>query len=390
MPRRKLTQPTLKPYSDPDRPEYKWRVFYNKAGGKRTSSVFKSKQEANNFLEDKKVEAVNLGGEIAATLSDDIKRSVFESLKKLEPYGKSIDDAVDFYVDHLKATKQSRPVGELVDDFIVEMERAKKSYRYVVDLKNRLDKFVQDHRHIYANQIPPRRAQLWLNRLKVSELTRNHYRRVLSAFFAWCERQGYVQQNVISKTEKAKVQSGEIEFFAVSDLRVVLDYAASLEKKDILAMCCIGAFAGLRASECERLDWTDVQLNKGIINLSKSKTKTAARRVVDIRPTLRAWIELYFRNANGPIRQPDYVGRLREFRLSLQAGDKSTGRPPVNWPHNGLRHSYASYLLAETEKPGFVSLQLGHNDSGLLFAHYRELASREESKAYWNLLPKSK
>ena len=38
--------------------------------------------------------------------------------QKLEPFGKSIDDATDFYLKHLFAEKRSVPVEQAVDELI--------------------------------------------------------------------------------------------------------------------------------------------------------------------------------------------------------------------------------------------------------------------------------
>ena len=389
MGRRKEAKPVLRKHYDPKRPEYKFRVYFSKPDGTRTSSVFRTKQEASNFVEVKHAEVHNLGSEIAATIDDDLKRRLFNAIKVLESYGKTLEDAVTHYVEYLQATERSMPIVELYEDFLGDMERARKSDRYIADLRNRLIKFVEDFGETYASALTTRDAQAWLNRLKVGDVTRNHYRRVLSAFFAWCERQGYAQTNPIAKTTKAKAVGGECKIFTVEEMRHVLDLACQFEEKDILAMVCLGGFAGLRASEIERLRWQEVNIREGFIDLKKGKTKTAARRIVDMKPVLKQWLQKYFKGASGPIQRVNYPNRLKLFRDMLKRGDKTNNRPPIAWPHNGLRHSYASYLLAETKDPGMVSLQLGHGDAGVLFAHYREIVTIYQSKAYWNLIPKA-
>ncbi|MGZ0655629.1 tyrosine-type recombinase/integrase [Coraliomargarita sp. W4R72] len=389
MGRRKQTKPVLKEVQNKIRPEFKYRVYYLGSGGTRTSSVFKSKSEASNFYEIKLAESENLGSEVSSVISDKVKREVFEAMRRLEPYGKTISEAVEHYVQHLEATEQSRPIDELIDMFLEEMRRAGKSDRYMIDLSHRLVKFKADKGKRFASDITTREAQTWLNRLKVSDLTRNNYRRVLSAFFAWCERQSFVQTNPISKTTKTKVVGGEIEVFTIDEIKTVLKLAARSDARDLLATVCIGAFAGLRASEIERLTWEDVKIDRGIIDLKKSKTKTAARRLVEIRPILREWLA-EFKNETGAIQKKGFDRRLRAFRRKLEEGNSKSGRKPVSWPHNGLRHSFASYLLAEIKDPGAVSLQLGHNNAGVLFQHYRELITEEDAALYWSALTPQK
>lgn len=46
----------------------------------------------------------------------------------------------------------------------------------------------------------------------------------------------------------------------------------------------IGAFAGVRHEEIQRLDWQDIKLKAGIIEIRAAKAKTASRRTI---PTCR-------------------------------------------------------------------------------------------------------
>lgn len=355
--------------------------------GTRGATAFKTKDEAKNFMEVKRADAENLGIEVAGSINDDLKRRLFSCLQKLEPYDARLEDAVDYYVEHLKATRRSEPIRDLQEDFLMDLERNGRGERYVYELRNRLDHFIKDFGDAFASTVTPRMASQWISRRKIGNTSRNHYRRSLSAFFAWCERNGYVQSNPIAKVAKAKDDSSEIEIFTPDQLKTVLKVARGLEDKDILATCLIGAFAGLRAAEISRLDWSDIKIDRGLIDLKKGKAKTAARRIVEIQPNLKAWLKKYFADAEGPIQKPNFTNRLKEFRDDLKNGNKKKKRKPLAWPHNGLRHSFASYLLAANNDPGKTSLQLGHADAGVLFAHYRELVTEEDAKDYWKITP---
>jgi integrase len=59
------------------------------------------------------------------------------------------------------------------------------------------------------------------------------------------------------------------------------------------------------------------------------------------------------------------------------------------WPHNGLRHSFASYHAAEFQDGGILALELGHRDQKLIVVHYRELVRPSEAHKYWNLRPET-
>ena len=59
----------------------------------------------------------------------------------------------------------------------------------------------------------------------------------------------------------------------------------------------------------------------------------------------------------------------------------------TEWPDNGLRHSFASYHLAHFKNAASTALELGHHDSRVTFAHYRELVKPKEAERYWNITP---
>ena len=384
----KRKEPKLKKYRNPRRPELKWRVYYSEADGRRVDQKFKTKTEADQFLNVKTDKTDRLGIEDVDLLNKETERMAVQAVRDLQPYGKTIQDAVQFFVAHLKATERSAKVKDLAKEFLLAMKRAGKSERYLTDLKSRLGRFVKDHGSVYASEVQPRMIDQWLAGLLGTNTTRNHYRRVLSAFFGWCEKQGACSENPLKMVIKAKAVGGDVELFTPGEMRTLLELADSMgeEYRDVLAMLCIGGFAGLRASEFERLSWEDVKLDRGFIDLSKGKTKTAQRRLVKIQPVLGAWLSR-FTFKTGLIAESGFEYRLRQFREVLGTADDKTGRRAVQWKHNALRHGFASYLLAETENPGEVSLQLGHNNAGIVFKHYRELVTKEDAADYWALTP---
>src|SRR5260370_38307921 len=58
----------------------------------------------------------------------------------------------------------------------------------------------------------------------------------------------------------------------------------------LLPYVAIGAFAGLRRAELQRLDWSDVHFDADLIEVTAQKSKTARRRFVRTQPNLRQWL----------------------------------------------------------------------------------------------------
>jgi integrase len=120
-------------------------------------------------------------------------------------------------------------------------------------------------------------------------------------------------------------------------------------------------------------------LDRRFIEVAAKKTKTAQRRLVKIPENLHAWLAP-FALASGPVAPLASTYQWHFRKAACAAGI-------TRWPHNGLRHSFASYFLADTQDAGKTALQLGHTESRTLFAHYRELVKPEDAKAYWKIFP---
>jgi len=60
----------------------------------------------------------------------------------------------------------------------------------------------------------------------------------------------------------------------------------------------------------------------------------------------------------------------------------------ITWKQNALRHSFISYRLAEIHDVNRVALEVG-NSPQMIFRHYRELATPEQARTWFEIKPKS-
>jgi integrase len=216
----------------------------------------------------------------------------------------------------------------------------------------------------------------WILGLKRSPQTRVNYRRVVHNFFTFCVGRNYAPSNPLAGVARIKVTRGEAGILRVGEATRLL--AACPE--DILPAVVIGLFGGLRAAEVARLDWQEVDLERRHIEVKAAKAKTAQRRLVAISDNLVAWLGPH-RKLAGPVR-PSISTYRRRFAAALQHARIE------QWPHNALRHSFASYHLACHQNAAKTALELGHAGAGIIFRHYRELVRPEEAKAFWDIAPK--
>jgi integrase len=360
--------------------------------GKRVRKFFKTKREAETELGKIETRLAN-EGVAGLSISDDLRSMAAKCATDLKPYEKTLADATAFYIDYLKRTERSCTFAELVASFIAAKTKDGASERYLSDLRTRFGRADQEFGPRKVATIEAREIDDWLRELPLSPQSRNNFRAVLHALFAYAEDRGYIVLNPVGKTAKAKLVDKAPEIFTPQEAQALLqatlpDPAVDKEappgedkpwlgNPDIIPALAIGLFAGLRQAEIERLDWNEVDLSRAFIEVTAEKAKTKKRRLVKIEPNLAAWLAPHVRKT-GSVMPPNY-------RNKVEATWKKAGLE--KWPDNGLRHSYASYHLAHFKDASRLALELGHGTTQMLFAHYRELVRPEDAALYWQIAP---
>jgi integrase len=359
------------------------RLFYcvtwPKIGTGRNRRFFKDKQEAETFLQTKRIERENYGT-AGMSFTERQRAEYLECSELLKPFNATIRDAVSFYVPHLQATKRTCSAAELVNELLKVKEADGASERYLSDLRSRLTQFSESFDGKPVAEITSPQIDEWLRSLsdketgkRLSPVTRNNFRRVLIVAFNFARERGYCVGNTAEKTARAKVVENAIGILTVEQTARLLESAVP----EVLPYLAIGAFAGLRRAELERLDWKEVDLQSSLIEVTASKAKSARRRFVRIQRNLAKWLQSYAQ-LSGDVTPPNY-------RELLDAARDAAGIQ--EWPQNALRHSFASYHLARFNDAALLALELGHTNSNLVFQHYRQLVKPKEAERYWKIAP---
>jgi integrase len=376
---------SLNSYSDPKRPSLKWQVSWPSAdpGKPRRRKRFETKKAATEFRELKVVEILNAGRDGGAVHQRAVKEAAW-AMQQLEPLGVGIRDVVDDYLKRHDVRNRSIGISDAVDEFLQAKHKDGASERYQRDLTNRLEKWATSSpwADMRVSDVTTKQLSEWLRKLKVSATTRNNFRRVIGVFLSWSVDVGYCETNPAKRTPQAKEPNKPVEIFTPGDLRVILEHAPT----NLLPFLAIGAFAGLRSAEIARLDWQEIDFLRGHIEVTGAKAKTAQRRFVPLNDTLRHWLEPYAK-ATGALAPTNVNERLTKFHrlLASENSAQAENRPPVRWKQNGLRHSFASYAIAQEEDAARVALWLGHANPQMTFSAYRERCTAEEAHAWFGV-----
>jgi integrase len=388
----KITKPKIKRKGG--RIDRRYCVTLPKPGGGRTRHFFKctpeGKREANTFLQLAKQQQSNYGT-AAFSISDALRSEAVHCASKLAEVGHTLTDATRHFLDYVQAQENSIAVAEAVEQLIYSRKKAGLSVRYCQDLRLRLGRFAKDFEKATVSTITARQIDEWLTGLAVAPGTRNTFRRDLRTLFSYCEKHGYCQTNEAKKTERAKAIDKPVEILTVEQAGALLNAC----DEEALPYMAISLFTGLRASEVEKLDWSEVDFDSGLIEVKASKAKTRKRRHVPISDNLAVWIRPYAK-LRGPITPKGFRKHFDKSRRNAGFGtpgtetdeEKRAGIKLTNWPEDVMRHSYGSYRLAQCQNEGKVSEEMG-NSPQIIFAHYRELVKPKVADRYWKIVPPS-
>jgi integrase len=349
-----------------------WCVTYPKPGTGRNRRFFKDRAEAQTFFELKKIEKDN-HGTAAMSLSEKARAEYLECQEALRPYGSSIREAVAHFLPHLKARSQSCKIPQLVERLLATKASEGKSPRYLKDLRLRLGAFAGGFSDRLAADVTHAEVERWLLDLQLSANSRNNYRRVIVVLFNFAMAHHFCAENPAETVGLVKVVDRPPGILTPDEASALLTVAPPA----LLPYLTIGLFAGLRRAELERLDWREVKLDQGFVEVTAKNAKTARRRLVRIEPNLLEWLRP-IACKKGPIWPVNFENLFDQAREAAGLSD---------WPDNALRHSFASYHLAHYSDAARTALELGHTSTRLLFSAYRELVTKQEALRFWNIAP---
>jgi len=350
-----------------------------KGGGKEGSrKFFETKREAETFAAQCRTERNNQG------------TSIFGNAD-LAKYGWTIQRAVEFALEHLRAVEKSKGVLDAMAELIASKEKKGRSTQYCKDLKNRLTRFAAGFpaprtvATITASDIDG-----WLDGLPVAPGTRNTFRRDIRTLFSFCKKMRWVTVNEAQDTELA------------TDTDKPPGILAPAEAARLLATCdetlipytAISLFAGVRAAELRKLDWGNVDMEQGFIEITAEIAKTSSQRIIPIQDNLRAWLKDYAKKS-GPVTPSTNLRKLLDAsrravgfgKPGSETEEERKARVKLKeWPSNAMRHSFGSYRLAQCQDKPRVAMEMG-NTPLMIDQHYKRPVKPAIAAAYWSIMP---
>jgi len=379
---------TVKLYRSVNRGKAMYQLAYY-FGGRRVQKNFADKSEAKRVAnrivgelthDAKTVEAMatpELESLVAARKvlapSYALHVAVEEHAQAVARLGKmTLREAVDFFLRHHRVDVARLPLSEIAEQFAKSREQAGLSEHYIFLCRKFTRQLAEAFPGSCLSDLTTPALDKWLGGLKLGATTKNDMRRVLGTCGNWAEKQGHLLKGAspFPGMVRYKETKSAVSIFTPENI------ASLLKKADgtLRPYLALGAFAGLRTAELQRLDWSEIDLDRGFITVAASKAKTRQRRLVPISKNLKLWLKP-LRRASGPVclhACPQHAAR------TLCAG--------FSWAKNGLRHSFISYRLAILHDTARVALEAG-NSPEVIFGHYRELVTPQAAKKWFAVKP---
>jgi integrase/recombinase XerD len=393
--RKRRRSHALKVVREPVNGKYRFKIAGYYVDGKRIRKYFETRDAAETFVEAEQIRRENLGkrathidgalAEDALRASDILKRTPYTLLEaarfvahahsKFEPHAVRIDDAINAHAAAIERRNRSVTVNKLADEFIDNRRAKGKSEIYIRDLTTRLRRFKSSMGDRITAEITSSDVDHWIQSLNLGPQSQNNFRAVLSAMWTFAVRCGYAATNVIQFVDKTSVVRDHVPTFSVEQLTSLLAAAPA----DYLPVLAIGAFAGLRPEEINKLQWEDLDFHERTIRVNASAAKTRKKRFAEVSDNLAGWLEPYAGRCGLVV--PPNLQKLR--RATMKSANVGT------WPPDVLRHSFASAHYAFHRDPGRTAMTLGHRDQSMLLNHYRNLMTPSEAARYWKIAPET-
>jgi integrase len=300
--------------------------------------------------------------------------AVAEHAQAVSLLGKStLQEAVQFFLRHHQTSVGRISLAALSEQFVGSRIQSGFSELYVQNCRRHGQMLVEAFPGHSISDLRKEALDRWMGGLsRFNAVTKNRLIKTLVTLGTWAEKRGHLisSLNPFNGMVRYKEDKSPVTIFTPEQMKSVL----TAIPKSLIPFVALGAFAGLRAAELQRLDWSEIDLARGYVTVAASKAKTRKRRLVPISDNLRLWLEPH-RQESGPISlldKPQVVDR------KYCHGFK--------WAKNGLRHSYISYRLAVIHDTGRVALETG-NSPEIIFGHYRELVTPEAAKDWFSIKP---
>lgn len=355
-----------------------FQVDYGLVNGRRKKVSFPTRVEAERALVSARDSQRRLGA-LGLTASP-LEMAEFLAAKARLPEGISFSEVVEFFMREGVKVSVPRRLPEVVEDFVWSRIELGRDARTIQTYRHVLGALARAWPLRFAHELTREDVRVWLRGAGWSANTQNKAMGHLRGLFQWAISRKHAAKDPCEGMERLTVVSEEVEGLTVVECELLLRHGLTVPR--FMPFLVLGLFRGMRRSELERLRWEDVNWEEGTVIAAAAKVKTRQRRVVEISAQMRAWIVAARWTVERMKTGPVTPANLKELWPGFWAKAGLT-----RWPHNGLRHTFASMHYAMHGDQAALQGILGQRSAEVLHTNYRALVTRLEAERFWAMMP---
>ena len=365
---------------------YFWKVRYPKETGGHGFKFFRSDEaeRRDQFVKEQNEARELLAARDRGVLSDaDTLEAAARGKKALAEHGKTVADAIEFYLEHLEDefSKNSVTFSEVRRRFLDFQENEGTGEYHRDTLRQRTARFEESFGDRPISSITSDEIWNWINKLDVGNQTKKHFKAVLSNLFNYAIGFGIIKTSPITKAMKWKVAKSENVTLTNEQVRRIMDNTP----KELRAAFTFMTFCGVRVDETKRLRWSDINWEKKSLRIAATGAKTSQGRHVEICDNAMEWLKTAPKG-DGLIVPFDTKAKYDKATAKVR---KAAGFKKGQYPKNGLRKTFISCHYEKHGDLKYTAKQAGNSPS-VIQEHYLNLTSKKDADAFFEIRPTKK
>lgn len=294
--------------------------------------------------------------------------------------------------------KTNVTIGELLTDFLDQIKATREHSTYIGYKKVCHARLIPYFGSVAIQDLKPAFIREWIRGLNITSKTLSNILIPLRAVIEQALNDEQIKTNPLDKIVNSKLlckktsrSNFKVDPFDKQEVKAILDATHHEQIKNLFQFAF---FTGLRTSELIALEWGDVDLTHGLINVVRAvvkkqikgtKTSAGTRKVMLLPPAieaLNAQMKYTFENGKRVFHNPRTSQPWEtDHQIRRTAWVHTMKRAGVRYrnPYQ-TRHTYASMMLSGGENIMWVASQMGHVDTEMVMKTYGKWIPNDASK----------
>jgi site-specific recombinase XerD len=309
------------------------------------------------------------------------RTEILYNLERLRVVPTSLTDVVTFYLAN-GVRRETAKLSAVMEKFLSEKQRIGRSRAYDQAMRYDFGRFLEHvgtDRSIGDITRQEITDYVYEKHGHVSPVMKRNLLTNLSVLFNFAVKEDCVDENPVEKIDRPTVPFQKPHVLTPSDFEQLLRRCYVNHWYDRLTVYVLVGFCGIRVEEASRLRWTNIDLQRQIVEVPATVAKKASFRNNRIPPNAMAWLRaVEDKRRTGPIIGANWKNLLR---IAVRFC-------PIDYRQNCIRHSFCSYALAVGWSLADVIAYMGHSGSpAMIFSHYWNVVSAEDGKRWFEIVP---